>query len=137
MNLVNSLDSRPYLVRQGRKVPVHSPNFNERGWRSSAETLTLANAPMGSVRTSKGDVHVFKGKAVASKVDKLSALRTPVVTDAAIEAAKVVNRSEDVKAAELLGLSTLTVKALRAACKARGLKGYSKAKKADLLAMLT
>ena len=55
-----------------------------------------------------------------------------------IEAAKVVNTETvtDTKAAELLGLSKLTVKALRGACKAKGFKGYSKLKKVDLLAML-
>jgi hypothetical protein len=99
---------------------MHSRFFNERGWAASAIALENANK--------------FKRRQapVEAKVDRLKALRF----DAKVEDAKVVNRSDDAKVAEMAGLSKLTVAKLRAVCKARGLKGYSKAKKADLLAML-
>jgi hypothetical protein len=134
MNLVNALDSRSYLVRQDRKVPTHSKFFNERGWASSAIALENANK--------------FKRTQapVAAKVDRLKTLRF----DAKVEAAKVVNR-ETPKATPVPGgymvpsqdhrkvakLAGLTVKALRALAKDAGLKGYSKARKADLVAMLS
>ena len=108
----------------------NSPNFNERGWQASQSALALANAPKGALTLR----NPISGAKVSGNVDKLKATRF----DARIETAKVVNVETvtDTKAAELLGLSKLTCKKLRAACKARGFKGYSKLKKAELLTML-
>jgi len=116
------LDPRSHLIRQGRRAPAHSPNFNARRWRASAEGLALTNAPKKALaKVAKGDgVHSRPSLPVDTSVGRLQALRG------------VTNR----QAAEMLGLSTLSVKALRAVAKARGLKGYSKANKSALLAML-
>jgi hypothetical protein len=86
---------------------VNSPNFNVLGWGRAKRALDKANAPK---------VEVIN---VTSAVERLKSAR-----------------EADTKTAEMLGLSKQTVKVLRAACKARGLTGYGKAKKAHLLALL-
>jgi len=127
----------------------NSPNFNERQWEASRMALAFANRPSTPYRAersalarkvlpSKGTVIVVGKRAVALKVERLKALRPATVakvTDAQIESAKVESVT-DRKASELLGLSMLSVKGLRGACKARGFKRYSKLKRAELLTML-
>ena len=119
------LDPRSHLIRQGRRAPAHSPNFNARRWRASAEALALTNAPK-------------------AKLDALAKSTQPAERPgmdvrgsvSALTRARAANALTERQAAEALGLSTMTVKALRAVAKARGLTGYSKARKSALLAML-
>ena len=99
----------------------NSPNFNIHNWGHSRRVLDRANSPKANVVN------------VTATVARLARIQTPV-TDARIEAAKVVNvETPDRKRAELLGY---TVKTLRAQCKVEALAGYSKAKKATLVDML-
>jgi hypothetical protein len=124
----------------------NSPFFNERNWVASREALAFANAPKTALAkvASATIPRMTQAAPVGRKVAALKFSRNPIsaeiVTDAEIEAAKVVNTETptvtDTKAAELLGLANLTVKKLRAVCRARGFKGYSKLKKAELLTML-
>ena len=102
----------------------NSPYFNENRWAQSVNGLALANRPK---RQQAATLQRASGK--------LRAMQPAVVTDAQIESAKVVN-VETVKVAKALNVPTGTVKVLRAAAKARGFKGYSKLRRAELLALL-
>ena len=106
----------------------NSPHFNPRLWRSSRLALMSANEPKATV-----------------------VLPRQIVTDAEIESAKVVN--VETVAVETVAVETpivkvpfvqmlsnvnmgMTVAAMRKIAKKRGLKGYSKLRKADLCARL-
>ena len=92
--------------------------FNPCLWRSARLALMFENGRKG--------VGVAK---VGGSVNRLKALRF----DTKVEEQKVVNVATPVVVAKALNL---TVKALRALAKARGLSGYSKLRKAELETLL-
>jgi len=92
----------------------NSPYFNASNWNASRSALALANTPKGGISTGR----VITGKAVKSATDKLRTLRF----------------GSD-KARQRAALLGLTVKTLRAQCKAEGMRA-SKATKAALVDML-
>lgn len=95
----------------------NSPYFNASRWRGSVLALATANEPKAIVVLPKA-----------------------TVTDAQIEAQKVVNVERPIGSPVVQVLSAvnmgLTVTAMRKVAKKRGLKGYSKLLKADLCAIL-
>ena len=96
----------------------NSPFFRASRWRASRLALMSANEPKATI-----------------------VLPRQTVTDTDIEAAKVVNvETPTVKVPCVQLLSTvnmgMTVSAMRKIAKKRGLKGYSKLRKADLCARL-
>ncbi len=117
----------------------NSPNFNERHWEASRMALSFANAPKTSkVRLARSvTVAEVPGARINAQAVRLQSIRNPV-TDAAIEAAKVVNveTPEAVNERHRAQLLGFTVKTLRAQCKAEGLRRYSSAPKATLVDML-
>jgi hypothetical protein len=115
---------------------LSTPNsrfFNPDGWDATCAALAKANFPKTREAARRAARASGKPEAVTFKVNRLRSLyrirkakvATAKVTDAQIEAQKVVNS----RLAELLGCTVATLRNM-----ARGkVKGFSKLRKADLV----